>query len=245
MRAILRARPAGVRGALRARRPRARSRAPRARARRRAGQRARRDLPSARAISQSANHHVLRQQRPVHVGADVAPRGALDAAAPVVAVAAQHAAERRLPVGEQRAPAVVLEAREHALARAGESRRSRPRSRRCRSGAGPPRAPCARRAGRRPRSSRRPARRSARAAGSRRTRRARPRRARRGVQRRRLVLDQVLARTAAGRDPGRRRCSRGRARRAAARRGRSRAARSRSRASAQRRSSISRLPRSA
>ena len=59
--------------------------------------------------------HVLRQQRAVQVGADhVAAQDALEAVPVVVAVAAEHAAERVLVRSEVGAPAVVLEAGDHA-----------------------------------------------------------------------------------------------------------------------------------
>ena len=60
---------------------------------------------------------VLRQQGAVQVGADhVAPVDALEAVAAVVAVARQDAAQRPLARAEVGAPAVVLEAGDHARA---------------------------------------------------------------------------------------------------------------------------------
>ena len=128
---------------------------------------------------------VLRQQRAVQVGADDRVRAAahaLEAVAPVVAVALEHAAERLLARPEVRAPAVVLEAGEHA-ARGPPSSRSTsiatlPISR------GPSaRGPSRGRRGRRPGSPRRRARSGGRAAGSRRRRRGRRAALGGGVQR--------------------------------------------------------------
>src|SRR5205807_9193675 len=56
---------------------------------------------------------VLGQQRPVQIRADrVAATGSLVTAAPVVAVTAEYAAERLLPLAEAGAPAVILKSRE-------------------------------------------------------------------------------------------------------------------------------------
>ena len=81
---------------------------------------------------------VLGQQRAVQVGADqvVAP-DALEAVAAVVAVALDDAAERTCAPGRGRCGRRGSRSRRAAAAR----RRGRPRSRRCRSAAGPARAP--------------------------------------------------------------------------------------------------------
>ncbi len=138
--------------------------------------------------------HVLRQQRAVQVGADrVAPHGALHAAAPVVAIALQHAPERAL---RRRRDGFARRGSRSPRARGSVRRpvrrRARPRSRRCRSGEAA--------SSRTVSTSRSPtpgirshrACRSARAAGSRRTRRAPPRPRRGRVQRIALALEQVL-----------------------------------------------------
>ena len=112
-------------GPTRGRRPRARRRAARA------------ALEAERRGDQPVGEpRVLGQQRAVEVGADdVVAQDALEARGARVAVALQHAAERLLAGAQVRAPAVVLEAGEHA--RAVEARAGAPRSRRCRSAAGP------------------------------------------------------------------------------------------------------------
>ena len=96
-------------------------------------------MPSASSIRRSASQTFFGQQRSVQVGADHVPAPhALVAVAAVVAVAREHAPERALPGAEIGAPAVVLEAGDHARRR----RPGRPRSRSCRSAAGPARGRC-------------------------------------------------------------------------------------------------------
>ena len=69
------------------------------------------------AISQSANQAFFGSSGPCRYVPMTVPRAhALGARAPGVAVPAQHAPERRLATPEVGAPAVVLEAREHARA---------------------------------------------------------------------------------------------------------------------------------
>ena len=128
----------------------------------------------------------------------------------VVAVSVQHAPERPLPGPEAGAPAVVLEAGEHARRwpawpGAETSIATLPISR------GRPRARCARRAADTPSISSAPSSRSGRAAGSRRRRPARARRGRRPRAARRACSRAGPARTGAGRGPGPRRCRTGRA----------------------------------
>ena len=188
---------------------------------------------------------VLGKQRAVQVGADHVAR----ARRPRVrrrrccrGPSARARAARRRP--EECAPAVVLEAGEHAAATAG--RRARPRSRRCRSAAGPSRADRVQvdqaDAGQRLGAQLVGVAEQLVAAAHGEDHRAaarRPRAARRACARR------GRARTASGRGPGRRRCSRCRRRRdqrlAEARGG----SRSRCPRHWQRRSSMIRLPRSA
>ena len=154
------------------------------------------------------------------------------AAAPVVAVAGDHAPERALAQAEVCAPAMVLEAGEHP----GPSRRRGLRRQLDRDVADQARGVLAGRAHVEQADTRdlfARACRSARAAGSRRRRRARPLRAPPLLAGRRAWSRSGPRRTGAGRGPGRRRCRTGRGRRRRApRRGRSRSARSRSRARA-------------
>ncbi len=107
-------RPSGVRPRRRA----ARRRARRPRARRRAARSAAGSSPSAVAVSQSANQAFLGSSGPWRYVPSTVPwraaADALEAAGAVVAVALEHAAERRGARSEPRAAAVVLEAREHA-----------------------------------------------------------------------------------------------------------------------------------
>src|SRR5437763_3094483 len=78
------------------------------------------ELHAQRRLDQAVRQpHVLRQQRPVEVGADHVPAMySLQPVAAVVAVAPQHPAERPLAVAEIGAAAVVLEPRDHPLAAA-------------------------------------------------------------------------------------------------------------------------------
>ena len=126
--------------------------------------------PSAVGDQPVGEPRVLGQQRAVEVGADhVVAQDALEAGRARVAVAACSTRPSGCVAGaEVRAPAVVLEAGQHARPR--QPGQARPRWRRCRSGAGRPRARCAGRRARRPGSARRRARSGGRAAGSRRTR---------------------------------------------------------------------------
>ena len=157
-----------------------------------AGQRL--ELDAERQLDQAVGEpDVLRQQRAVQVGADhVAAVHALEAVAAVVAVAREHAAERLLAGPEVGAPAVVLEAGDHARpgAEVGLDRAvaDQPRARLA-DGAQVDEA-------RRRAAPRRPARTSGRAAGSRRTRRARRRRGRRPRGARRAWSRPCRARTA-------------------------------------------------
>ena len=136
---------------------------------------------------------VLGQQRAVQVGADqVVAAHALEPVAAVVAEAVQHPAEGAGAVAEVGAAAVVLEAGDRRAAR----RRARPRSRRCRSGAAPARAPSrGRRCPVRAASPRR-AGSCGRAAGSRRRRRAGRRRRRRPRRAPRACVATMSAATA-------------------------------------------------
>ena len=171
---------------------------------------------------------VLRQQRPVQVGADrVADPDALEPVPAVVAVAAEDPAQRFRALGQIGTAAVVLEARRGPADRP----RGRPRSRRCRSAARRARGRSAGRRGRAPRSARSRARSCGRAAGSRRRRRAAPRRRRARRRSRPACWRADPRRPPAGRGPGRRRCRSGRARPGRSRRpGRRRCSGSRSRA---------------
>ena len=168
--------------------------------------------PSAVAISQSANQRVLGQQRAVQVGADDVCRGATPSKPERPSLPWPA---RTRPSGRSPAPRCV---RPPWFSKPASTRRPaverRPRSRRCRSAAGRPRARSRGRRGRRRGAARRRARRRGRAAGSRR-RRAKIDLARVGGGVQRVALDgrRGPRRTAPGRGPGRRRCRRGRGRR--------------------------------